>query len=136
MALAGSLLPLLRGLAGSFLVSASLDFFFEASGDIFVILNADHLINSTTFRDNVMSKCEQCGEQNENLFEVVKDGQSRKFDSFDCAIQSMAEKCSNCGCLITGKSHRHGDAGFCCQVCVTQSKILSPDCGQNAPVIA
>lgn len=69
-----------------------------------------------------MSKCDQCGGQSSNLFEVVQNGESRKFDSFDCAIQSMAASCDNCGCLITGKQHSLRDEIFCCQSCLQQSK--------------
>lgn len=73
-----------------------------------------------------MSKCEQCGGQGSDLFEVVRNGESRKFDSFDCAIQFMAAPCDNCGCLITGQTHRLSDRTFCCPSCLSQSGLETP----------
>ncbi len=67
-----------------------------------------------------MGKCETCGSQNSDLFEIVKDGVTRTFDSFECAIQSMATKCYNCGCLITRRPHFTGDKAYCCNACQKQ----------------
>ncbi len=74
----------------------------------------------TTKKGKTMTKCETCGRQNEGLFEVIKDGVSRTFDSFDCAIEAMARPCKNCGCLITGNDSLDGDITFCCGACQRQ----------------
>jgi len=72
-----------------------------------------------------VSKCETCGSQNGDLFEVVKDGVSRTFDSFDCAIEAMAALCGNCGCLVTGKNSVDRNDGFCCKACHQQASDSS-----------
>ena len=68
-----------------------------------------------------MSKCETCGNQDNDLFEVIKDGVSKKFDTFECAIKSMAAPCENCGCLITGTQKVSNDKAYCCDACQRQS---------------
>lgn len=72
-----------------------------------------------------MSKCETCGNQNGQLFDVVKNGETRTFDSFDCAIEAMATPCDNCGCLITGSDAIEGDTRFCCSACQRQASDSS-----------
>lgn len=72
-----------------------------------------------------MSKCETCGSQGSNLFEVVKDGVARKFDSFECAIESMAIPCKNCGCLITGRQFVADGNSYCCDVCRQHAEVRS-----------
>jgi len=71
-----------------------------------------------------MTKCETCGSQTGDLFEVVKGGVSRTFDSFECAIEAMARPCENCGCLITGNDAVEGASIFCCSACQQQSLKL------------
>ena len=68
-----------------------------------------------------MNKCETCGSENEELFEIVSKGVSYKFDTFECAISSLATACENCGCLITGRKLDQNGQSFCCQGCVEQS---------------
>ena len=69
-----------------------------------------------------MSKCETCGNQDSNLFEVIKDGVSKKFDTFECAIKSMAAPCDNCGCLMTGVQKVFDNKAYCCDQCHEQSR--------------
>lgn len=75
----------------------------------------------TTTKRKTMSKCETCGNPNGQFFEVVKDGKTRTFDSFDCAIEAMASPCENCGCLITGIDSVGVNARFCCSACQRQA---------------
>lgn len=35
-------------------------------------------------------ECDQCGNDYEKSFEVVRGGQRKTFDSFECAIEAMA----------------------------------------------
>ena len=74
-----------------------------------------------TYPEYKMTKCETCGNQNNDLFEVIKDGISKKFDTFECAIKSMAAPCENCGCLITGLQKISDEKAYCCDVCHQQS---------------
>lgn len=48
------------------------------------------------------AQCETCGNQYDKAFEVVMEGKSRKFDSFECAINSLAPQCTHCGNRIIG----------------------------------
>ena len=77
----------------------------------------------TTIKGKTMSKSETCSNQNSPFFEVVvtKDGVTRTFDSFDCAIEAMAPPCENCGCLITGSNSVEVDTEFCCSACQRQA---------------
>lgn len=60
-----------------------------------------------------MARCEVCGNEYDKSFEVVAAGARHVFDSFECAIRSMAPACEHCGCPIIG----HGaevDGHFYC----------------------
>lgn len=64
-------------------------------------------------------KCETCGNDYAESFQVVMGGRTHTFDSFECAIHKLAPLCSHCGCRIIG----HGeddDAGniYCCSHCL------------------
>lgn len=65
-----------------------------------------------------MAICETCGNDYDRPMEVVIDGRSRIFDSFECAIHAMAPICAHCGCRVIG----HGVEGeegeiYCCRNC-------------------
>ena len=64
-----------------------------------------------------MSKCETCGNDYERAFQVVMDGQSHTFDSFECAIHALAPKCAHCGCSVIGHGVQAGDVIYCCAHC-------------------
>lgn len=64
-----------------------------------------------------MGLCATCGNQYENTFEVVKDGKSYEFDSFECAIHKLAPTCNRCGCRVIGHGVQNGDTIFCCANC-------------------
>jgi len=70
-----------------------------------------------------MARCEMCGNDYDKAFQITMGGQTRTFDSFECAISMMAPKCVHCGCRILG----HGvesDAGiFCCAHCAHQAGV-------------
>ncbi len=65
-----------------------------------------------------MATCEKCGNEYHNTFDVVKDGETHTFDSFECAIAAIAPRCAHCNCAVIG----HGvedEAGtiYCCEHC-------------------
>jgi hypothetical protein len=64
-----------------------------------------------------MAKCEVCGNEYQNAFNVVMNNKTHTFDSFECAIHSLAPKCAHCGCRVVG--HGIGAKGnvYCCQHC-------------------
>src|SRR2546430_2120213 len=49
-----------------------------------------------------MAQCEVCHNQYDKTFQVVADGATHVFDSFECAIQALAPTCAHCGCRVIG----------------------------------
>ena len=75
-------------------------------------------------KENMMAKCEVCGNQYDKSFEVVMGGDRHVFDSFECAIHALAPKCSHCGCQIIGHGMEVGDGKFyCCAHCASQHGV-------------
>lgn len=72
-----------------------------------------------------MAKCDQCGNDYDKSFQVVKDGRSWTFDSFECAIQAMAPTCSHCNCRIIGHGVEAEGIIFCCAHCAKQEGVHS-----------
>jgi hypothetical protein len=64
-----------------------------------------------------MAKCETCGNDYDKSFEVVMDGQSHSFDSFECAIHMLAPNCAHCGTRIIGHGVEDHGVFFCCAHC-------------------
>lgn len=64
-----------------------------------------------------MKTCECCGNQYEKCFDVILDGETHTFDSFECAIQTLAPTCPNCDCRIIGHGVEADGTIFCCAHC-------------------
>jgi hypothetical protein len=64
---------------------------------------------------------EVCGNDYDKAFEVVREGETHVFDSFGCAIHSLAPTCEHCGCHVIGHGVEAGDSIFCCAHCATVS---------------
>ena len=47
-------------------------------------------------------QCETCGNQYDKAFHVSLDGQTHVFDSFECAIEALAPRCTHCNCRVIG----------------------------------
>jgi hypothetical protein len=62
-------------------------------------------------------KCEMCGNDYDKAFTVTMAGKSHTFDSFECAIHTLAPECAHCGCRIVGHGVEAGDNIFCCAHC-------------------
>ena len=68
-----------------------------------------------------MTQCERCGNEYDKTFEVVIGGKPHVFDSFECAIATLAPVCHHCGCRIIGHGvEAHGDF-YCCANCAVKS---------------
>jgi hypothetical protein len=63
-----------------------------------------------------MNKCEVCHNEYDKAFQVIIDGQTHTFDSFECAIHACAPRCTHCGCRVIGHGVEAG-AFFCCAHC-------------------
>jgi len=64
-----------------------------------------------------MEACETCGNTYDKSFEVVMNGESHVFDSFECAIQRLAPRCAHCGCRIIGHGLEESGMTYCCAHC-------------------
>ena len=64
-----------------------------------------------------MAVCKVCGNDYHLSFEVIIGGQSHVFDSFECAIHSLAPICSHCGCRIIGHGVEAATKFYCCAHC-------------------
>ncbi|HOB75540.1 MAG TPA: hypothetical protein PKG54_13565 [Phycisphaerae bacterium] len=70
-----------------------------------------------------MPRCETCGNDYDKSFEVVMGGRRHSFDSFECAIQSLAPTCEHCHCRIIGHGIEAGGRMYCCASCAEQSGV-------------
>ena len=64
-----------------------------------------------------MAKCEVCGNDYERSFDVVLNGETHTFDSFECAIHALAPECNHCGCKIVGHGIEAKGTFYCCAQC-------------------
>ncbi|MDD4976124.1 MAG: hypothetical protein PHY93_17340 [Bacteriovorax sp.] len=70
-----------------------------------------------------MDKCENCGNIYDKAFQVTMAGQQHTFDSFECAINRLAPKCSHCETRIIGHGVEAKDNLFCCAHCAEAEGI-------------
>jgi hypothetical protein len=70
-----------------------------------------------------MAVCEMCGNDYDKAFDVVMAGESHTFDSFECAIHSLAPTCGHCGCRIIGHGVEADGRMFCCAHCSSQEGV-------------
>ena len=61
--------------------------------------------------------CEVCGNEYDKPLEIVVNGISHYFDSFECAIHQLAPRCEHCGCRIIGHGQEVDGRFFCCVHC-------------------
>ncbi|HET7904715.1 MAG TPA: hypothetical protein VFM17_09145 [Candidatus Eisenbacteria bacterium] len=64
-----------------------------------------------------MARCEMCGNDYDKTFQVVFNGRSHVFDSFECAINALAPTCKRCGCKIVGHGVEADGKYYCCANC-------------------
>ena len=70
-----------------------------------------------------MPRCDTCGNDYDKAFQVVKDGKTHTFDSFECAIQKLAPTCKHCGCRIIGHGLEAKGAFYCCEHCAEKAGV-------------
>jgi Rieske Fe-S protein len=71
-----------------------------------------------------MAQCDVCGNEYDKAFQIVRGGETRTFDSFECAIHAMAPTCEHCGCRVIGHGVEAGDGRiFCCAHCAQRSGV-------------
>jgi len=67
------------------------------------------------------SECEVCGNRYDKAFQVLVQGTSHVFDSFECAIEALAPRCAHCGCRVIGHGMEKDAQIFCCAHCAARS---------------
>ena len=72
-----------------------------------------------------MPKCDACGNDYSRSFQVVKDGRTHTFDSFECAIHKLAPRCGHCGCTIIGHGLEAADRIYCCAHCAREAGVTA-----------
>ena len=70
-----------------------------------------------------MAVCEMCGNDYDKSFEVTMGGESHTFDSFECAIHTLAPTCAHCGCHVIGHGVEADGRIFCCAHCSAQEGV-------------
>ncbi|MEX0716680.1 MAG: hypothetical protein WD066_08840 [Planctomycetaceae bacterium] len=70
-----------------------------------------------------MPRCETCGNDYDQTFEIVKDGDSHVFDSFECAIHALAPRCAHCGCRVIGHGVQDDERIYCCAHCAQEAGV-------------
>lgn len=70
-----------------------------------------------------MKTCETCGNDYDKTFEVIMDGKTHVFDSFECASHALAPTCGHCGCRILGHGVEAGGLMFCCAHCAEEKGL-------------
>lgn len=70
-----------------------------------------------------MARCELCGNDYDKAFQVVMDGESHTFDSFECAVHMLAPRCEHCDCRIIGHGVEAEGKYFCCVHCAHEKGV-------------
>jgi hypothetical protein len=70
-----------------------------------------------------MAQCDVCGNEYDKAFQVVRGGETRTFDSFECAIHAMAPTCEHCDCRVIGHGVEADGKFFCCAHCAQEMGV-------------
>jgi hypothetical protein len=70
-----------------------------------------------------MATCHACGNDYDKTFQVMAAGKTYTFDSFECAIHSLAPTCEHCGMRIIGHGLETSGRMFCCDHCAEKAGV-------------
>jgi hypothetical protein len=70
-----------------------------------------------------MARCETCGNDYDKAFQVIANGGTHTFDSFECAIHALAPTCAACGIRIVGHGLEQDGTFFCCDHCAERKGV-------------
>jgi len=68
-----------------------------------------------------MPTCDNCGNDYDKAFQVILDGDTYTFDSFECAANRLAPRCAVCQTPILGHGLESDGRFFCCAHCAEQA---------------
>ena len=72
-----------------------------------------------------MGICATCGNDYDKSFDVIANGATYTFDSFECAIHKLAPGCAQCGCQILGHGLEANGVFYCCDHCAERAGVTS-----------
>ena len=70
-----------------------------------------------------MPKCDACGNDYDKSFQVIAANKSYTFDSFECAISTLAPTCAHCKVSIVGHGLEKSGTIYCCNHCAEQEGV-------------
>jgi len=68
-----------------------------------------------------MEKCDGCGNEYARPFVVTMGGRRYVFDSFECAIHTLAPRCEVCEIPIVGHGVEQEGSVYCCASCARKA---------------
>ena len=68
-------------------------------------------------------KCEVCGNEYDKCIEIIDQGKSHYFDSFECAITALAPTCAQCRCRIIGHGVEADNVYYCSANCAEKAGV-------------
>jgi hypothetical protein len=71
-----------------------------------------------------MARCEVCGNDYDQSFEVHAGGGVHVFDSFECAIHRLGPRCAHCACTIIGHGVQADGNIYCCASCSAAAGVV------------
>ncbi len=71
-----------------------------------------------------MPVCDACGNDYDKAFELKIKGKTYTFDSFECAIKTVAPHCEHCDVPIIGHGLEQDGRMFCCAHCAKQADVM------------
>jgi hypothetical protein len=74
-------------------------------------------------KERLMATCDSCGNDYDKAFTITRAGETRTFDSFECAINVMAPVCDVCGTRIIGHGVEADERVFCCAHCADRAGV-------------
>jgi hypothetical protein len=70
-----------------------------------------------------MPTCESCGNEYDKAFQIIMRGKSHTFDSFECAVRTLAPVCEHCGVRIIGHGLEKDGRMYCCDHCAQHQGV-------------
>jgi hypothetical protein len=72
-----------------------------------------------------MAVCDSCGNDYDKAFTITRDGETKTFDSFECAINVMAPTCPVCSTTIVGHGVEADGQIYCCAHCAERAGVAT-----------
>src|SRR5690242_14784657 len=98
-------------------------FVFHHSETVLINFGCDLNVFNDVNGGGLMPKCDGCGNEYDKSFQVIASNKTYTFDSFECAIHTLAPACTHCGVRIIGHGLEKSGAMFCCNHCAEQEGI-------------